>query len=76
MDNEFVGIFRGQSFASARGAVITIVELIPETGYAIVKDLEQQKGVMRLNAIMDGIQSGALVNVDEVVEETGQGESD
>jgi hypothetical protein len=64
MGTAVVGIFPGQTFATADGEELTVVELIPRIGYAVVETLEEKQGVVNLGDMLDAIQRGALVNVD------------
>jgi hypothetical protein len=65
MRTELVGIFRGQSFATADGEEFTVVELDAKSGYAVVETLEDEQGIMDLGAMLEAIHKGVLVNIDE-----------
>lgn len=65
MNNECLGIFQGQKFATANGEEFTVVDIVPKKRFAIVENLYDGKGVMDLGIMLEAIQTGTLVNIDE-----------
>ena len=67
MHADFLGIFPGQTFATADGEEISVLDLDPKSGYAVIETSEHEQGVANLSGMLAAIENGLLV----IVEETG-----
>ena len=76
MGNLTFVILRGQTFATAEGEEFTVVDLVPDNGYAVVENLQEQRGVMNLSEMLEAIQTGVLVNVDSEHDEPDRQEQE
>jgi hypothetical protein len=65
MHSGLLGIFRGQSFATADGEEFTVLDLDPTSGYAVIETLKDEQGVMDLGGMLEAIHNGVLVSLDE-----------
>lgn len=65
MRADLLGIFCGQTFATAGGDEFTVVDLDPKHGYAVIETLKEERGVLELGAMLQAIHDGVLVNVSE-----------
>jgi hypothetical protein len=65
MSNEIVRVFVGHTFATPDGEEFTVADLDPRSGYVVIENLQDDRGVMHLSDMLEAIKSGALVNIDE-----------
>ena len=65
MGKEILKIFHGETYATADGEEFSIMDLDSKSGYALIENSDGREGVMGIGNMLQAIQSGALVNVEE-----------
>ena len=76
MGNEILKIFHGETYATADGEEFSIMDLDSKSGYALIENSDGREGVMGIGNMLQAIQSGALVNVEEEGENSESAEQE
>lgn len=65
MSIEIPNIFQGQTYVTADGDELTVVDLNLQNSQVVIEDQDDRQGVMDLDDLLQAIRSGKFILVDD-----------